>query len=84
VHRRFLTCLFKPATRKLDELVASGGSIELPNSFIAAIVFYYICGNDFIANADDFTMSITGYNVAQSAYIDLLLGDRHYVRNDVV
>lgn len=41
---RFQINLFKPATRKLDELVASASSVDMPNSFLAAIVFWHVCG----------------------------------------
>jgi hypothetical protein len=75
VYRRYLTSIFNFAARKLDELVASSESIVLPTSFMAALVFYYICGNDFIENEDDFTISITGYDVASSNYVDLIQGE---------
>lgn len=41
---RFIYPMFMVSARKLDELVASRHSIELPGSFIAALVFYYACG----------------------------------------
>jgi len=73
VHRRFLTNIFRPATRKLDELVANAQTIDLPNSLIAAIVFGYVCGNgNLIPNPIAVCREVTGYDISHNNYADLI------------